>query len=112
MLACGRNVRFCVFAKPILGIDVSHYQGKIDWAAVAHSGIQFAFLKATEGCGPADSRFRENWIAAGNAGILRGAYPFSSIPARMFRAGRRFRQDGPIRVRWGIASRAGPRSTP
>ena len=76
MLACGRNVRFCLFAKIHLGIDVSHYQGKIDWAAVAHSGIQFAFLKATEGCGPADSRFRENWAAAGAAGILRGAYHF------------------------------------
>jgi lysozyme len=34
---------------PIHGIDVSRWQGKIDWASVRAAGTQFAFIKATEG---------------------------------------------------------------
>src|SRR4051812_7207880 len=34
---------------PIHGIDVSKWQGKIDWASVSAAGTQFAFIKATEG---------------------------------------------------------------
>ena len=30
------------------GIDVSHYQGEVDWPAVAASGVRFAFIKATD----------------------------------------------------------------
>ena len=58
------------------GIDVSHFQSAIDWAAVAASGIRFCFIKATEGAGNTDRRFRENWRRAGDAGLLRGAYHF------------------------------------
>ena len=46
---------------PIHGIDVSRYQGKIDWAAVRGAGTQFAFIKATEGGDYVDPRFLENW---------------------------------------------------
>src|SRR5579871_4785398 len=45
---------------PIHGIDVSKFQGDIDWNAVASSGIKFAWIKATEG-GDADARFQANW---------------------------------------------------
>jgi GH25 family lysozyme M1 (1,4-beta-N-acetylmuramidase) len=31
------------------GIDVSHYQGTINWNTVKANGVQFAFIKATEG---------------------------------------------------------------
>jgi len=34
---------------PIRGVDVSSYQGKIDWAVIANGNIQFCFIKATEG---------------------------------------------------------------
>ena len=59
------------------GIDVSKYQGDIDWQAVAESGaVNFAFIKASEGGDRADSKFAQNWAGARAAGIPRGAYHF------------------------------------
>lgn len=58
------------------GIDVSSYQGRIDWAEVARQQVQFAFIKATEGVTLRDSRFRRNWNAAHRAGVYRGAYHY------------------------------------
>lgn len=61
---------------PIHGIDVSKWQGKIDWAAVRSAGTKFAFIKATEGGDHIDERFQENWYGAKAAGVPRGAYHF------------------------------------
>lgn len=61
------------------GIDVSAHQGKIDWPKVAASGIQFAYIKATEGGDWVDEHFRDNWKEAGAAGIQRGAYHFFTL---------------------------------
>lgn len=58
------------------GIDVSKYQGEIDWEAVKDSGVAFAFIKATEGGDNADSKFQRNWAGAKAAGVPRGAYHF------------------------------------
>jgi len=58
------------------GIDVSHYQSAIDWPVVAGEGIDFGFVKATEGQDLQDSIFCENWEAMKQAGIIRGAYHF------------------------------------
>ncbi len=58
------------------GIDVSHYQGTIDWNDVAKSGMAFAFIKATDGIGAGDPMFATNWKAARQAGLRRGAYHF------------------------------------
>lgn len=58
------------------GIDVSHYQGSIDWNAVAKSGIDFAFIKATDGIGAGDPMFAANWKGARDARVRRGAYHF------------------------------------
>ena len=60
---------------PIHGIDVSKFQGDIDWNAVANSGVKFAWIKATEG-GDLDARFQANWEGAKAAGIPHGAYHF------------------------------------
>ena len=60
---------------PIHGIDVSKFQGDIDWNAVANSGVKFAWIKATEGGDP-DARFQANWEGAKAAGIPHGAYHF------------------------------------
>ena len=60
----------------IAGIDVSHYQGEIDWNAVAAHGARFAFIKATEGVDNVDPQFATNWQAAHAAGLLRGAYHY------------------------------------
>ncbi len=66
-------------AYPVRGIDVSHHQGLIDWAAVAADGVEFAYIKATEGGDFAGTRFAENWRGAGAAGIVRGAYHFFTL---------------------------------
>ena len=61
---------------PVHGIDVSKYQGDIDWTAARKGGVAFAWLKATEGGDRVDSAFAANWKAAGAAGMPRGAYHF------------------------------------
>lgn len=61
---------------PVHGIDVSKYQGTIDWPAVRNAGIAFAFIKATEGGDRFDERFKKYWRGAGQAGIPRSAYHF------------------------------------
>jgi lysozyme len=53
---------------PIRGVDVSHHQGSIDWTQVAGDGVQFAYLKATEGRDHRDARFAANWSGAAAAG--------------------------------------------
>ncbi len=66
------------------GVDVSSYQGRIDWSAVFADGIRFAMLKATQGRSLTDanlrnftdSRFTENVIRASEHGILCGAYHY------------------------------------
>jgi lysozyme len=58
------------------GIDVSHWQGLINWDAVRNAGIRFAFAKATEGTGFVDSRFSRNLSEMRRVGIVRGAYHF------------------------------------
>ncbi|MFI7425697.1 GH25 family lysozyme [Micromonospora sp. NPDC049836] len=59
------------------GIDVSHYQGSINWTSVKNAGIQFAYIKATEGTSYKDSAFNTNYVNAYNAGVIRGAYHFA-----------------------------------
>ncbi len=58
------------------GIDVSKYQGAIDWQKTKRADIAFAFIKATEGGDRVDERFREYWRQSKRAGIRRGAYHF------------------------------------
>ena len=61
---------------PVQGIDVSRWQGDIDWHQVRAAGTRFAFIKATEGGDHLDPKFRENWEGARRAGVPRGAYHF------------------------------------
>jgi len=65
----------------IHGIDVSYYQGKIDWKQVKQMKeddvqVHFAFIKATEGMFSVDPYFQRNWREAAKAGIVCGAYHF------------------------------------
>ncbi|WBB77486.1 GH25 family lysozyme [Micromonospora sp. WMMD882] len=59
------------------GIDVSHWQGSINWTSVRNSGVQFAYIKATEGTSYKDPQFNTNYVNSYNAGIIRGAYHFA-----------------------------------
>ncbi|MEW6734767.1 MAG: glycoside hydrolase family 25 protein [Acidobacteriota bacterium] len=58
------------------GIDVSHYNGTIKFNLVKSAGIIFAFAKATEGTSYRDAKFKDNWKAMKDAGIIRGAYHY------------------------------------
>jgi lysozyme len=60
----------------IRGVDVSYYQGDIDWPTLRANGVSFAYIKATEGGDYLDSKFAHNWAAAEEAGLKRGAYHF------------------------------------
>lgn len=60
----------------LIGIDVSHHQGAIDWAAVKHSGASFAYIKASEGAGAQLEYLKANYAKAVQAGLLVGAYHF------------------------------------
>ena len=59
------------------GIDVSHWQGSIDWSRVAADGIQFAVAKATEGDYYTDDEYNGNYRGARAAGIMFGGYVFA-----------------------------------
>lgn len=65
---------------PVRGIDVSFYQGTIDWRKVK-TEKQFAFIKATQSSNIRDSRFYDNWAGSRTAGIPRGAYHYYKFNA-------------------------------
>lgn len=58
------------------GVDVSRWQGTIDWKKLRKQGANFAFIKATDGGDHLDRHFKTNWNAAKAAGVKRGAYHF------------------------------------
>lgn len=60
----------------VLGIDVSHFQGVVDWEKVKKSGIQFCYAKATQGKYFKDPKFKENQLNTKKAGLKHGAYHF------------------------------------
>ena len=63
----------------VTGVDVSHYQGTIDWMKLAEQNLDFAFIKATEGSSHIDECFYDNWHEAGKTGLCIGAYHFFSF---------------------------------
>ena len=63
---------------PVRGVDVSSYQGEIDWGVLSE-GLDFAFIKATEGSKYVDERFAYNFSQARQTGLRIGAYHFFSF---------------------------------
>lgn len=61
---------------PLQGIDVSHFQGTIDWARVSGAGMRFAYAKATEGITYVDPAFAANAAGASAQGLPFGGYHF------------------------------------
>ena len=60
----------------ILGVDVSHWQGKIDWNLMEQRGVRFAFSKLSEHDEYQDDTFTINYDECKKRGILFGAYHF------------------------------------
>jgi len=68
---------FLIFSQTILGIDVSHHQGNINWNLVKNDGKIFAYCKASEGMTYHDPNFITYMTNGANAGIIMGAYHFA-----------------------------------
>ena len=68
--------RVCATGTTTLGMDVSYYESSINWAAAKAGGIQYAFIRVSDGTGFHDPKFQQYWAAAKSAGVIRGAYQF------------------------------------
>jgi GH25 family lysozyme M1 (1,4-beta-N-acetylmuramidase) len=82
--AGGGSGRFVVpdaGGRSIQGIDVSHWQGAIDFALVKGARYRFVYMKATEGQTFDDPNYATYRVAAGGEGLLVGAYHFAGPDA-------------------------------
>ncbi len=64
---------------PVLGVDVSNYQGDINWNELQNQNVNFAFIKATEGSSHVDESIRRNLSRAAETDIKISAYHFFSF---------------------------------
>lgn len=64
---------------PVMGVDVSHYQGEIDWNILKKQNVSFAFIKATEGSSHVDEYAESNLVNAAKTDIRISAYHFFSF---------------------------------
>lgn len=106
---------------PVHGIDVSRYQGDVDWPRARASGVAFAFIKATEGGDVFDPKFERNWAGARRSGIKRGAYHFYYFCTSAAEQAAWFLKNVPrdssalppvLDVEWNHASRTCPHKPP
>jgi GH25 family lysozyme M1 (1,4-beta-N-acetylmuramidase) len=68
--------RVCADGSTTSGVDVSYYNGTIDWAKAKAAGVQFTFIRVSDGTAFKDPRFATYWAGAKAAGVVRGAYQF------------------------------------
>lgn len=64
---------------PVRGVDLSAYQGEVDFEVLVQNNIDFCFIKATEGSSFVDKKFIENYKNAQKTDLLVGAYHFFSF---------------------------------
>lgn len=64
---------------PVRGVDVSHYQGEIDFETLAAQDMQFAFIKATEGSSYVDECLEQNLQGVQLSSMRAGFYHFFSF---------------------------------
>ena len=65
----------CAAGSVVQGVDVSVYQGTINWPSVKAAGIDFAIARISDG-GALDTDFATNWSSMKSAGVIRGAYQY------------------------------------
>jgi lysozyme len=61
------------------GIDISHYQGKINFNSIKNAGIQFVIIKVSEGIDIIDIMFQTNYQGAKDVGLPVGFYHFAHL---------------------------------
>ena len=64
---------------PVRGVDLSSYQGDVDWEVLSKQDISFAFIKATEGSSYIDPKYKENIENALKTNLRVGVYHFFSF---------------------------------
>lgn len=69
-------ISVCPGNSTLQGVDVSHFDGTVDWPTAQAAGVSFGFVKATEGDCFVDPMFGTNWPAMAQAGVVRSAYHF------------------------------------
>ncbi len=70
------RARVCAAGATTKGVDVSKWQGTINWTKVKNAGFAFAFIRVSDGARFPDAKFATNWAGARSAGVIRGAYQF------------------------------------
>lgn len=68
------RVESCSTGQTTFGIDVSRYQGDINWQLLAGADVKFAYIQISRRIDDIDPKFEVNWAGAKSVGILRGAY--------------------------------------
>jgi lysozyme len=68
--------RLCARGPTLRGVDVSYYQGRVDWASAHRAGIDFAFARVSDGASFVDPEFAANWPSMRAAAVVRGAYQY------------------------------------
>ncbi len=66
----------CAGGSTVKGIDISKWQGNVDWNAVAADGVEFAFVRVSHGINTFDQYFDQNWANARAAGLRVGVYQY------------------------------------
>lgn len=69
-------LRTCAAGETITGVDISSYQGNVNWSQIKGSGRSFAFARISDGLNSPDSKFVQNWPAMKRVGLVRGAYQY------------------------------------
>lgn len=75
---------------PVMGVDLSAHNGDVDFDRVAAAGVDFVFLKASEGIDFRDPRFMSNYNKARKSGMKVGAYHFFRFDSDGYSQGRNF----------------------
>lgn len=97
-------------ADNLKGVDVSRWQGKIDWNQVKRAGKSFAYVKATEGSSLVDPMFVRNYDGVRNVGMILGVYHFARPAGQNLTA---IEQDARRQAEWflgAVQSRGGFRA--
>ena len=70
------NINKLFLGGGIVGVDVSSYQENVDFGKLKEQGVEFAYIKATEGATHVDTSFAAKWADADSAGVESGAYHY------------------------------------
>jgi lysozyme len=70
------GLRICAAGPIVEGLDVSKYEGSIDWNTVKGAGIGFGIARVSDGLKFPDATFDTNWAGMKSVGMVRGAYQY------------------------------------